>query len=213
MEILILIWWELNSLVCESWFKQQAYRAYACVLPCGFSSLVQMIQQSHTHTHTHTIVPPSLGGKGSIKTRSAKIKFIIVAMPKKLVTQIASSVSVNLEKGLSSLLLSLDPYGQRSRRLTVRILPCWQLLPEVLGQQQQSWEQAVFQQRKILLIIAKLLGKVNFPSLSLGSFGWPNNQIDWRQINSRKTNFISYIQKSIDIRPKKWPNQAVDILF
>lgn len=56
-------------------------------------------------------------------------------MPKKLVTQIVSSVSVNLEreKGLSSLLLSLDPYRQRSRRLTVRILLCCQLLSEVLG--------------------------------------------------------------------------------
>lgn len=85
---------------------------YACVLPCGFSSLVQMIQQSQKKKKWC----PSLGGKGTIKARSAQIKFTIVATPKKLVTQIVSFVSVNLEreKGLSSLLLSPDPHSRRS---------------------------------------------------------------------------------------------------
>ena len=136
MKVLILVWWELNSLVCESWFKQHAYGAYLCL--CSTLWIFLLSTNDATEPKKKKKKKkwcPSLGGKGTIKTRSAQIKFTIVATPKKLVTQIVSSVSVNLEreKGLSSLLLSLDPYRRRSRRLTVRVLPCCQLLSEVLG--------------------------------------------------------------------------------
>lgn len=42
-----------------------------------------------------------------------------------------------------------------------------------------------------------------------GFFGWSNSQIDGRQINSRRTNSITYLQGHTKTRDREWGSGAV----